>query len=109
MGEGRDTTQLLKRLVKGVERVADANEALIGLAREEQVALVNEGLPLCCPTCGSENPVIEIPAQRGRLQDWVFVAKCDSCKGEIVAVAGRWDIVANSKQEVITRLKEGGK
>jgi hypothetical protein len=97
MSLGREEMILAGRLVSAMERQADANEALIALAKEEREKELSG--PPTCPHCGYVNPSIQARFDgSGPLGDFVLAATCNHCEKVFYAEPINWFVTDNPEE-----------
>lgn len=79
-----------ERLVTALERVADANEALIDLAKEERDSGESIFGPPFCPHCGTFSPSVRNEGGSGSMNEFVLAAACENCGKQFFAIPQGW-------------------
>jgi hypothetical protein len=96
--DGRDGT-FAERILDSLDRIALANEELIRLAKDDRDlgdAIEAQPPPLLCPRCQTLDPSVEIELfGRGKLSEFVFAARCESCREAFYVVPQGYDLTAN--------------
>jgi len=96
--ELKSLEKLGNRLVAEVGRLADANEAIVKLAGEQQEMMeAPQPGPPFCPHCGQFNPVVTRvhTGDTGELGSYVLAAKCESCKEVMFAIPDGWTMMSD--------------
>lgn len=92
---GRVTEEAIREMSVSMRRLANAQEALLTVARtqveadSEPVEKLERIEQIACPHCGTENPevnFIERPSVTAKLTDSVSVADCMTCGNRIYMV-----------------------
>jgi len=81
-----------ERAVRALERLADANEAIVALASEQRAEMqeVPSVGPAICPHCREFDPQVAIEAGEGNFADMVVVAHCRNCGSRFFGVPQGW-------------------
>lgn len=81
-----------ERAVRALERLADANEAIVKLASDEREDA--EGIPrfapAICPHCLKTDPEVAIEAAEGRFEEMIVIAHCRNCGQRFFGVPQGW-------------------
>lgn len=104
--EGRERDE---RLVTAIERLADANEAIVKLAGEQQEEMnaPTPGPPFC-PHCGTFNPPVQqLAAGGGPMQEFILVAQCERCGKVLYGIPEGWQL-ASTEDEARSIIEKGG-
>lgn len=107
--DGRELKKGLAPLVEAVTRQAEAGEALLALAKEEQIVMAEAGPPVC-PHCGALDPMVTETGAGGEgpLSHFVMVGETHCCNKPIYAIAEGWVTVPNQDLAVAYLSTKGG-
>lgn len=105
---------VLTPVIKALERSAKASEALLEIAKQEQMAMeigVFEPGPLVCPVCGEVNPTVfmEEMAGSGPLAEFVLELETKCCNSKVYAIPDNYDITTNREEAIAMTKQKGGK
>lgn len=96
------------RITTALERLADANEAIVKLASDDEQPVLERvpGLPVC-PHCGEFNPSIGSDSGgEGKMDEFVLIAQCGNCQGRFFAVPEGWQVFESL--ESVKKFMKGG-
>ena len=98
----------VSRLITAVERLADANEEIVKLAKADDGPVLEMApSPPFCPHCGEFNPMITCNSGgNGRIAEYVVVARCGVCQGTFYGKPEGWSMF-ESLQAVNDHMKGG--
>lgn len=105
----KELKELGKLLVHEVGRLADANEAIVALAtdQQEEVNAEQPGLPFC-PHCGTFNPPVQQHAAGGGpMTEFVLAARCERCGKMLYAIPEGWQVFT-TPDDAIEAIQRGG-
>lgn len=105
---GRETIDPVQRLIKAVERLADANEEIVKLAKQDEVPVIEMTPgPAYCPHCGEHNPrIVSRSGGDGMMAEFVLSAECQKCGLPFYATVEGWQVF-KSVDEVREHQKGG--
>lgn len=98
--------RLYQLMERGIESLDNLTTNIGRLLDEPMVEL--EGSPSKCPHCNILNPTIMVSstdATIGKIDEFVLVAMCESCKNEIFGIVPNW-IINSDKQTAIDNLRQ---
>ena len=106
----REQMPQLGVIAAALERQAAAAEALLEIAKAEQITM--EYGPSMCPGCGKVNPTVTALSQDGEgpLDDWVFMGETHCCNKTLYAVPFGWHTTVNPDEAAfMLNERKGGK
>lgn len=99
-------------IVTALNRNADATEAMLDIARAEQIVMAEPG-PSVCPHCGKLDPVVtQLGAEggSGELSEFVMRAETHCCNQIVYAIPLGWDTTTSADMAAdILKIKKGGR